>query len=60
MFSFTITLEVMSRMRAQRNGSFRGRYEISKCKEGIQPQWKQLASKMSNSVQKVGSITTTT
>ena len=33
MFGFTITLEVMSRMRAQRNGSFRGRYE-----EGIQPQ----------------------
>ena len=43
MVSFTINIEVMSRVGGQRNGTFRG--TGIKCKEGIQPQWKQMIVK---------------
>ena len=54
MVDFTINLEIMTRVRAQRNETFRRRYEMQK--RDATPV-KSNGAKMNSSLKKVGSVT---
>ena len=54
MVDFTINLEIMTRVRAQGNETFRGRYEMQK-RDAIPV--KSNGTKMNSSLKKVGSVT---